>query len=117
MRDDRLPHASTSDGSRSDLPASAGESEPVFLGSEAVDQLAGMVLTLGAELAAVSSRLRRAELRLDAAGLTSVPEVDVDADVDAQVDALVARLLGALRSDATHGRPLDAQRNAEEEAS
>jgi len=70
--------------------------EPVFLGSVATDQLAGMVLTLGMELSVLAARVAELEGR--------------DPDADSQsADAIVRRLLASTRPSGGQARPLVAE--------
>ena len=86
--------------------------EPQLLGPEAVDQLAGMVMTLGMELAVVLRRVMVAERRLAAAGVADLDpdaEAELDAAVAEEADRLVGRLLANVLPDTTHAQPLVAQ--------
>jgi hypothetical protein len=83
--------------------------EPRLLGPDAVDQLAGMVMTLGMELSVLGRRIAVAERRLAISGapeLGADEEARVDEQAAAEVDRLVGRLLANVLPDRTHARPL-----------
>ena len=86
--------------------------EPQLLGPSAVDQLAGMVMTLAMELSVLVRRIAVAERRLaavDAPALDADADAEVDTAVAAEIDRLVGRLLANVLPDRTHAQPLVAQ--------
>jgi hypothetical protein len=87
----------------------ADEAEPQFLASGAVDQLAGMVLTLGMELSVLARRIAVLNARLDSAGVGALdPETEaaIDRAAGAEADRLVQRVLANVMPDQGHARPL-----------
>ena len=106
----KRPVEDTSSGSAADVDVDTSDTpEPRFLGAEHVDQLAGMVVSLGMELAVTRLRVALQEARLEAMG---VPPLDaetqhrIEAEVAEATDALVRTLVTNLLPERSHARPL-----------
>lgn len=90
-----------------------GEGEPQFLSTGAIDQLAGMVLTLGMEVSVLMRRIAILTARLDSsevAALDSATEATIDRAAGEEADRLVQRILANAMPDHGHARPLVEQR-------
>lgn len=83
------------------LPMSTAAPEPVFFQDGTVDQLVGMIFTLGMELSVLSARV----LSLESAA-AHIPPEDLATQLDVEQGALLDRLMANLRPDYGHARPL-----------
>ena len=85
------------------------QAEPQFLTSNAIDQLAGMVLTLGMEVSVLTRRIAILNARLDGSGFGALdPEAEATVDQAAGAEAakLVQRILANIMPDHSHAKPL-----------
>lgn len=85
------------------------QAEPQFLTSNAIDQLAGMVLTLGMEVSVLTRRIAVLDARLegsDVGPLDPEAEAAVDQAAAAESARLVQRILANVMPDHSHAKPL-----------
>lgn len=91
------------------VPVDVDGVEPRLLGPDALDQLAGMVMTLGMELAVALLRIGVLEARLHAADigpLEGTAQDQAEREAASATDDLVQRLLANILPDRGHARPL-----------
>ncbi len=85
------------------------QAEPQFLTSSAIDQLAGMVLTLGMEVSVLTRRIAILNARLDGSDVDPLdPEAEAAVDQAAATESarLVQRILANVMPDHSHAKPL-----------